>query len=117
MSSLTAIIDQIQARRRDTSIPYFIPGIWADGVSSAPTQVNPFAFYHKRLSEIAAAEPQGLVQASGGGEWSSNAVVYNLFPRVTGAYDHSADGRLQIGPTADGWRETGTLLKCIALLP
>src|SRR5262249_25091842 len=43
--------------------------------------------------------------------------VYNLFPRVTTAFDHSADGHLQIGPTADGWRETGTLLKCIALLP
>ena len=120
MSSLTAIIDQIAARRRDTTITYQIPGLWVDKVSTAPVPVNPYDFYHKRLSDIATTEPQGLVHASsngGGGDWSANAVVYNLFPRVTTAFDHSADGHLQIGPTADGWRETGTLLKCIALLP
>jgi glycosidase len=43
--------------------------------------------------------------------------VYNLFPRVTTAFNHSGNGHLLIGPNGDGWRETGTLLKCIAILP
>ncbi len=47
----------------------------------------------------------------------SRAIVYNLFPRVTAAYDHAHDDVLSIDPSPEGWRDTGTLLKCIALLP
>jgi glycosidase len=117
MSSLQTIIEQLEARRAKTDAPYFVPGLWIDGLSTAAVQVNPFAFFHRRLSEIASAPPQPLVQGSGGGEWSQRAVVYNLFPRVTTAFDHNNDGRIALGPNPDGWRETGTLLKCIALLP
>lgn len=54
---------------------------------------------------------------NGNGDWSRRATVYNLFPRVTAAYDHAHDGRLSLEPSPEGWRDTGTLLKCIALLP
>ncbi len=117
MSSLQTIIEQLEARRAKTDAPYFVPGLWIDSLSTAAVQVNPFAFFHRRLSEIASAPPQPLAQGSGGGEWSQRAVVYNLFPRVTTAFDHNNDGRIALGPNPDGWRETGTLLKCIALLP
>jgi hypothetical protein len=115
MSSLEQIVQQLEARRRPVDTPYFVPGLWVAGASIPPVQVDPFEFYQKRLTEILAAEAQSLVQGPGGGEWSRRAVIYNLFPRVTAAYDHDADGNLQT--RADGWRETGTLLKCIALLP
>ena len=115
MSALLAIIQRLEAYRHETAAPYFVPGLWVDGVTTEPIKVDPFAFYSQRLSEIHASEPQALVQGSGGGEWSRNAIIYNLFPRLTAAFDHDNDGSLT--GNVDGWHETGTLLKCIALLP
>jgi starch synthase (maltosyl-transferring) len=117
MSLLFEIVQQLEARRRPLNAPYVVPGLWVDGVSTPAVSVDPFEFYAKRLTEIASSAPKKLCQGSGGGEWTRNAIIYNLFPRVTTAFDHNQDGRLEIGPIVDGWRETGTLLKCIALLP
>ncbi len=113
--SLSHIIQQLEAHRSPITTPYFVPGLWVDGVSTPAVQVDPYEFYRQRLTEIAAGEPQPLVQGPGGGEWSRHAIIYNLFPRVTAAFDHNHDGSLAV--RADGWRETGTLLKCMALLP
>jgi starch synthase (maltosyl-transferring) len=115
--SLSKIIERLAEQARPISTPYFVPGLWIDARSSAAQPVNPYQFYHRRLSEIAAAEPLPLIGGAPGGEWSRNAIIYNLFPRLTAAFDHAGDGRLDIEPDAEGWRETGTLLKCIALLP
>jgi len=115
MSALSHIIQQLEARRSPITTPYRVPGLWVDGVSTPAVEVYPFDFYRERLREIASAEPQPLVQGPGGGEWTQHAIIYNLFPRVTAAFDHDADGTLTIRD--DGWQETGTLLKCIALLP
>jgi glycosidase len=117
MSALETIIAALQQRRRALAQPYYVPGLWVDAASTAAQPVDPYAFYAGRLREIQQAEPVPLVQGEGGGEWSRHARAYNLFPRVTTAFDHEQDGRLAIGPSADGWRDTGTLLKCIALLP
>ncbi len=113
--SLYDIVQQLEARRQPLAEPYWLPGLWLDGVSTPAVQVDPFEFYRKRLLEIANAEPQPLVQGPGGGEWTQHAVIYNLFPRVTAAFDHNGDGNLN--GRSDGWCEIGTLLKCIALLP
>lgn len=115
--SLGEIIERLVARSWVVNAPYSIPGLWIDGKSTAAQDVNPYKFYHTRLSEIAALTAQPLVQGKPGGDWSANAIIYNLFPRLTTAFDHAGDGTLSLGPNADGWRETGTLLKCIAILP
>ncbi len=115
--SLGTIIEHLAARIERNSAPYSIPGLWIDGESTAAQKVNPYQFYHARLSEIAVREPEPLIEGRPGGDWSANAIIYNLFPRVTTAFDHAGDGTLSIGANADGWRETGTLLKCIAILP
>lgn len=117
MSALESILHQLAMHARPGSVPYHIPGLWFDGKNTAAVRVDPYQFYRERLSEIANSPTQSLVQGRPGGDWSTNAIIYNLFPRVTTAFDHAADGQLQIGPNRDGWRETGTLLKCIALLP
>lgn len=116
MSALENILAALDQRHHTPSQPYYVPGLWIDAASTPAQRVDPFAFYADRLREILHAEPVPLVQGAGG-EWSRHARVYNLFPRVTTAFDHAQDGRLAIEPSADGWRETGTLLKCIALLP
>lgn len=115
--SLGEIIEQLTVHTQNQTVPYAIPGLWIDGQSTAAQHVNPYEFYHTRLTEIAAAEPQPIIEGNPGGDWSANAIIYNLFPRVTTAFDHAEDGKLSLSANADGWRETGTLLKCIAILP
>lgn len=121
MLALTHIIDQLSACARPVRSSYFIPGLWFDplqrAVGTAAVAIDPYSFYHDRLTAIRNSPAQPLIDGAPGGDWSANAIIYNLFPRVTTAFDHDADGTLQLGPNADGWRETGTLLKCIALLP
>lgn len=114
MDVLPHIMDRLARTRAGLSAPYIVPGLWVDGQVTGGVQVDPYEFYYMRLGEIAMSEPQPMIQGEGG-EWSRRAVVYNLFPRVTTAFDHGGDGHLRERP--DGWRETGTLLKCIALLP
>jgi len=117
MSALERIVSVLHSQRRDVSHAYHVPGLWIDHQQTDPQVVNPYDFYATKLESILAAEPQPLVQGSGGGEWTRHAIVYNLFPRATTAYDHAHDGLLSIEPSADGWRDTGSLLKSIALLP
>ena len=51
------------------------------------------------------------------GEWTKDAVIYNMFVRTTSAFDHDGTGRLELPVNGDGLRETGTFLKAIAMLP
>lgn len=118
--SLRAILQALESRRRTVHAPYYVPGLWITGGvgtgMTAAVQVNPYDFYYMIIARIAAQPPQPLITGAGG-EWSSRAVVYSLFPRVTTAFDHDGDDQVSIGANSDGWRETGTLLKCLALLP
>jgi starch synthase (maltosyl-transferring) len=122
MSALEHIIATLHDRRRDLSKTYYVPGLWIDHENSEPDAaaaqaVNPYDFYAATLGEIQATEPTPVITGSGGGEWTRRAIVYNLFPRVAAAYDHAHDDDLCTDACDDGWRDTGTLLKCIALLP
>ncbi len=117
MASLIEIIERLASSERGLTTRYEVPGLWIDGQTSIAQAVNPYQFYRSRLAEIAATPPSPLVSGAAGGDWSANAIIYNLFPRTTTAFDHTADGTLTTGVNPDGWRETGTLLKCIALLP
>lgn len=116
MSALQLIIEQLRGQHRDLTSPYWIPGLWVDFESIAAQQHNPFDFYSQRLNNILAMEPQPLINGATGGEWTRYAITYNLFPRLTTAFDHNQSGQLE-SVTHDGWRETGTLLKSIAILP
>jgi hypothetical protein len=117
MPALQSIIDTLRNARKDLSAPYYVPGLWIDFQTPHARAVNPYEFYADVLRSIVETEPQPLVEGTGGGEWTRRAIVYNLLPRLTAAYDHDHDGTLSIEPSADGWRDTGTLLKTIALLP
>ncbi len=117
MPALQSIIDSLRTARKDLPTPYYVPGLWIDFETPEVREVNPYDFYAGALQSILDAEPQSLVQGRGGGEWTRRAVVYNLLPRLTTAYDHGHDNALSIEPSPEGWRDTGTLLKTIALLP
>ena len=102
----------------DQAAAYAVPGLWLDPAGPATRrQVNPLRFFLDTIEAIAQQPAQPLVVGPAGGGWSQNAVAYNLFPRAAAAFDHDGDGTLALPLNSQGWRETGTFLKCIALLP
>lgn len=113
--SLNVIIDALQQHQSSTE-HYQIPGLWIDFENSSAQNLNPYEFYLHRLREILEADPQSVIQSTDHHHWTQYAITYNLFPRVTTAFDHNQSGTLE-HVNADGWRETGSLLKSIALLP
>lgn len=97
--------------------PYFIPSLWKKHLSETLTaiEVSPKAFYTEVIDSILDLPKAELVPTENG-EWSRSAVIYNLFPRLTAAFDHNQNKRIDVLPD-EALRETGTFLKCIALLP
>lgn len=100
---------------------YLVPGLWVDPFGPEASQVvSPEHFFLDRLNAILQSPPQELVTSQHGpGEWGRYAIAYNLFVRLGAAWDHDGDGEIAATPTssAAGWRETGTFLKAITLLP
>jgi glycosidase len=97
--------------------PYFVPSLWKEESPENlnAVQVNPKDFYLEVINAIL-EQPKHTFTKTTNGEWSRSAVVYNLFPRLTAAFDHNQNGKVSI-EAQELLRETGTFLKCIALLP
>lgn len=125
--ALSRILDRLSDRIASRSasdrfarpVPYFAPGLWLDPYGPVGVRpVIPEQFFHDRLRDILRTPACERVAGDGDpGDWSKNAIAYNLFVRAGAAWDHDADGRIRVGPSDDGWRETGTFLKAITLLP
>lgn len=97
--------------------PYYIPGLW-NGGDSGFEPVQPGKYFADIITNMLsgnANEIRNPLQSSG--NWTPDAVVYNLFIRLTTAYDHNNDGIVNTEPLENGFRETGTLLKATGLLP
>jgi starch synthase (maltosyl-transferring) len=99
---------------------YRIPVLWSQsdhGGNERVTVVKAISFFLECIDAILSSEDASPVQQASGGEWTKDAVVYNMFVRLTTAWDHDGDGTVGIDDLPGGLRETGTFLKCIALLP
>ncbi|MBI5326463.1 MAG: alpha-amylase [Ignavibacteriae bacterium] len=98
---------------------YKIPSLWIDPFGNGDEKelwVSPYEFYLNRIIEIrelAKAEPISLPEIG----WTKESVVYNIFVRNTTSFDHNSDGIINIHEFYNGFRETGTFLKTIGLLP
>ena len=119
---LRTIRDNLQSKMdHGEKISYFIPSLWLGTSLKEPlrrVKVNPCQFFVQKIDEIlnfslSSNEADYLK----GEEWSRKAVVYNLFAHHTTAFDHSQKGHLESARSATGFRDTGTFLKTIALLP
>lgn len=117
MSALNKVIDALHHHRKNLSDAYWIPGLWIDFETEVAQNLNPYDFYAERLKAILESPTKSLVNNPHSEDWTRYAITYNLFPRVSAAFDHNQNDHLNIQPNDNGWRETGTLLKCIALLP
>lgn len=101
-------------QRPETGSCYQVPGIWS-GKEGCTEEVNPAIYFAHIIETILDGETNLPKQIDS--EWKNRAVVYNLFVRLAAAFDHDGDGSISTEPLANGFRETGTLLKAIALLP
>jgi starch synthase (maltosyl-transferring) len=96
---------------------YAVPGLWvSSGGGGKAVSVDPFDYYLRAVQHAIGAvpPPPGPPLA---GEWTKDAVIYNMFVRTTSAFDHDGSGQLELPVNREGFRETGTFLKAIAMLP
>ncbi len=86
---------------------YFIPELWLEKNTNRKININPYEFFSERLARIFELSKE----KSFNGE-----IVYNLFVRYATAFDHLGNGDILNSP-ADTFRQTGTFIKSIAILP
>lgn len=130
---LKSQLEKIQEKTAKTR--YRVPSLWVplgkepqDG--KPPVSVEPAKFFLSHLEAIEKNAIAGInpvkslnsqIPGGNGGEWIAGRNIYNMFVRLTAAYDHDGDGQLggskaDLTLNADGIRESGTFLKCIAML-
>ncbi|WP_167599263.1 alpha-amylase family glycosyl hydrolase [Chlorobaculum sp. 24CR] len=115
--SLDLLIASLEkARRESTSPGYAVPNLWRNGATGISV-VDPFDYFSETLDAIGNAPPAKLDAGPEESGWSASAIVYNLFVRYDAAFDHNRDGQIGTDALAEGFRETGTLLKAITMLP
>jgi hypothetical protein len=98
-------------------LTYYVPSVWT-GEKGKPRRikVDPFQYYFDAVKKASAGKSLPA-KSNSAGEWSKDAVIYNMFVRTTTAFDHDGNGTLDLPVNPHGFRETGTFLKAIALLP
>lgn len=117
LSALEEVLARKKKDSRKKKFNYEIPSLWVSEKGTPKrVKVNPFEFYFNavRTAKKAKAPTKGKPT---GGEWSKDAVIYNMFVRTTSAFDHNGNGKLDLPVNSEGFRETGTFLKAIAMLP
>lgn len=91
---------------------YHIPSIWLNPYAEEIRDINVDAvdFFINRIQYLLSINDEKI-------NHTEQVFVYNMFIRYTTAYDHDGDDRLISQPMKNGFRETGTFLKAIAILP
>lgn len=112
---------QLRLRQPESNRPnYAIPGLWSPpsvrGSTNTIIKVNPCRYFIRAIDRLLQRKPEKIAKGPGG-EWTRDAVIYNMFLRSTCAFDHDMNGSLDLPVNKYGWRETGTFLKAIVLLP
>jgi glycosidase len=120
---LISLSERIREKLRSTShapAQYAVPGLWlqVSDLQSAKqiVKIDPYRFFLDAIDAIIRSQPETIQRTRSGG-WTGDAVIYNMFVRTTCAFDHDQNGKLDFLANNDGWKETGTFLKAIALLP
>jgi len=134
-SELENILHYLEKNPENSDIDYFLPSLWVNQTdSSKPIKTNFNAFFTQLIVTILQQKDKKINYSSSyskiynqhhgiGGDWTYLSTIYNIFPRLTAAFDHDNDGNIGINSedttlTLDGKiRETGTFLKVIAMLP
>ena len=112
LQALQATLDKLIPKGEMLS--YRVPSLWFNPAAAPEAiHVNPFSFWKERIEKIIASPAAQSYQEIR----PHDAVIYNMFVRLTTAFDHNGNGVLDTPVSGDGLRETGTFMKSIALLP
>ncbi|MCL1950103.1 MAG: alpha-amylase, partial [Turicibacter sp.] len=102
-----------QIDRKDYN--YWVPDLWNCwdftgilGTCGGEIKVNPFQFYHDAIASFG-EEKRPLTPLR-------KAAVYSMMIRTSTSWDHGHSGGLE-DANGEGFRETGTFVKTLALLP
>lgn len=103
----------------------FFPYQDSKEVSKHNLQINPYDFYasglqyiYKRRSTRNYLQPISLLhdEKKNGGNWIKKAFVYSSMVRTSSSYDHDQNKVMEV-TNHDGFKESGTFLKQIFILP
>lgn len=117
-ANLEKVLAALETAERNLPLSrYLLPRIWQEPATGV-FETGP-ATWHRKTLETILGSPSATPARSFSGQknWTEKSVVYNLFVRLTTAFDHDGDGTVSPDPLSCGFRETGTFLKSIALLP
>lgn len=95
---------------------FAIPSIWITDCSSInrKVEISPIKFFQDKIDYIIDYKQRNT--ANDNKHFSGKpTIIYNLFVRYATAFDHNDDGK--IVNSNNEFRETGTFLKAISLLP
>lgn len=102
-------------KKQKKQFDYYIPTIWQVNTDIIGIENVNFADFY--LSQIKQIKDLKNEQADNKSNWSNDAIIYNMFIRFGSAFDHNNDGKISIEQLKDNYKETGTFLKTIAMLP
>lgn len=104
----------VELSHKQSDIRYSIPQLWLPPHTRAGIVLlrNPARYYQQLIASILQQPLSPSAHSSVEGK-----LVYLAFPRYTAAWDHDGSGNISYEQGYDGWRQTGTFLKMIALIP
>ncbi len=121
INALQNLRDKIaECAEKGIGAEYLVPALWIDPREPGDERVRSTeaaSFFLGGIDAVLAHEDLTPETQGNSGEWTRHAVVYNMFTRLTAAWDHDGNGRIELGDLPGGLRETGTFLKSITLLP
>ncbi len=139
MKHLLELKSALKIAQKQNPIPvnYYIPDIWDAAKLQLSTnenktgliKVNPYQFLEQTIDWILAQklptkldylrpyyDNHPLKATERNGNWLKNKIIYSLLIRTSTAFDHDQNGHLELCNTS-GFKETGTFVKTLALLP
>jgi starch synthase (maltosyl-transferring) len=134
-SALQELVAHLQSMtEKHGECNYQVPGLWNHFNYSGTIidngddkySVNPYSFFLECIqNEILPGAEDGVNYHSSislekgensGGDWIRESIIYGMMVRATTSYSHNGDTSIE-PQNSDGYRETGTFLKTILLLP
>lgn len=121
MNALLTVNNRLKElnEKYDNTKNYRIPSVWLNLDLNKTDKyfiVNPYQFYFNRIQRILKLSSLRTIPPSVDNH-ADIAIVYNMLIRHATAFDHDSDGQIRFELTKERFRETGTFLKTIALLP
>lgn len=116
MENFNKIVEELKLLKRKKSKsdkPFAVPGLWMER-DTKPIEMRAEDFFLDRFERI-----ETLIESEAHLSYKNteDARIYNVFARLTTAYNHDRDGDISADEKPMPWRQTGTFLKTIALLP